>query len=257
VLRNVKRLVAVAAALLLPSMTLSATIAGDAACPAAIARADRLMLAVAAGMSSVSGRAALFERDAAGWRAVVDPFPVVFGRNGIGWSFDQADIAAASGESTTPRKVEGDGRTPAGVFEAGSAFGFGRLALSSYIEIGPDTVCVDDAGSALYNQVVTLPQVPDGLSHEKMSSVPQYRRGLIIKNGTDREARGGSCIFLHVWRGPDKGTAGCVAAAPPDVERAQTLFDGHRAAIAILPRSALGVLAGCGLPEQFEAMRRQ
>ena len=28
----------------------------------------------------------------------------------------------------------------------------------------------------------------------------------------------GSCIFLHVWRSPEKGTAGCTAMAEQDLQ---------------------------------------
>jgi D-alanyl-D-alanine dipeptidase len=249
-----RRLACFATALLLlaalPSLALSAN---EDACPSIVAGADRVMLAVAPTMSSVSGSARLFERNEDGWRATGDLFPIVFGRNGIGWSFDQAGLAASSGGPSTPRKAEGDGRTPAGVFQAGSPFGFGELELDSYIEIVPGTVCVDDLDSELYNQVFTLQRVPERLSHEKMSKVPLYRRGLIIKNATSRVAKGGSCIFLHVWRGPRQGTAGCVAAAQQDVERAQALFSGQSSAIVILPEVSLGALAGCGLPAGFDA----
>jgi D-alanyl-D-alanine dipeptidase len=251
-----RRFASLALALLLMALPSPALNASEDACPSIVAGADRLMLAVAGTMSSVSGRATLFERHEAGWRATSDPFPIVFGRKGIGWSFDQSDLAASSGGPSTPTKAEGDGRTPAGVFQAGRPFGFGKLRLDSYIEIIPETVCVDDLDSGLYNQVINLQQVPDGLRHEKMSKVPQYRRGLIINNQTSRQAQGGSCIFLHVWRGPGQGTAGCVAAAQPDVEKTQALFSGQPSAIAILPRVALDVLAGCGLPAGFDAASR-
>jgi L,D-peptidoglycan transpeptidase YkuD (ErfK/YbiS/YcfS/YnhG family) len=46
----------------------------------------------------------------------------------------------------------------------------------------------------------------------------QYRFGVVIEYNMNPVISGrGSAIFLHVWRGPDKPTAGCVALSEPDV----------------------------------------
>src|SRR5262249_50811297 len=142
----------------------------------------------------------------------------------------------------------GDGRTPAGIFSAGSPFGFADAPLRDYVTLTPGTICVDDLDSGFYNRVVRLSSVPDGLSHEKMWEVPLYRHGVVIENATSRQSRGGSCIFLHVWRAPGSPTSGCVAAAEGNVVRAQELFDAEDAAVAILPRVSLEAISGCGLP---------
>ena len=57
-----------------------------------------------------------------------------------------------------PAKHEGDGRSPAGVFPIGAAFGFEEekpewLRLP-YLPLNDATECVDDAGSSYYNAVV-------------------------------------------------------------------------------------------------------
>ena len=45
-----------------------------------------------------------------------------------------------------------------------------------------------------------------------MRSVEGYRWGLVVRhNAAPTVAGRGSCIFLHVWAGPGKGTAGCTA----------------------------------------------
>ena len=59
-----------------------------------------------------------------------------------------------------------------------------------------------------------------------------------------RQAQAGSCIFIHVWRSPTTGTAGCVAMPEPRVEALQDFAAGG-AVLAILPRGALDRLAGC------------
>lgn len=40
-----------------------------------------------------------------------------------------------------------------------------------------------------------------------MWRIPLYKRGLLVEYPTDREHRRGSCIFVHIWRGPEGATA--------------------------------------------------
>ena len=63
-----------------------------------------------------------------------------------------------------------------------------------------------------------------------------------------RDGSAGSCIFIHVWRSPTTGTAGCVAVPEPRVEALQDFAAGG-AVLAILPRGALDRLPGC-LPQE-------
>jgi hypothetical protein len=57
----------------------------------------------------------------------------------------------------------------------------------------------------------------------------------------------GSCIFIHVWRARDKGTAGCIAMPESRVTASQD-FAEHGGIIAILPESALTRFKEC-LPD--------
>ena len=75
-----------------------------------------------------------------------------------------------------------------------------------------------------------------------------YRRGLLVNYPTDAKRKAGSCIFIHVWRSSSTGTAGCVAVPEPRVEALQDFSEGG-AVLAILPRQALGRLAGC-IPQE-------
>jgi L,D-peptidoglycan transpeptidase YkuD (ErfK/YbiS/YcfS/YnhG family) len=71
-----------------------------------------------------------------------------------------------------------------------------------------------------------------------------YRRGLLVNYPTDAGKRAGSCIFIHVWRSPTTGTAGCVSMPEPRVEALQD-FAANGAVVAILPRAALDRMPGC------------
>jgi L,D-peptidoglycan transpeptidase YkuD (ErfK/YbiS/YcfS/YnhG family) len=45
-----------------------------------------------------------------------------------------------------------------------------------------------------------------------MRQVPQYNVGVIVGYNAAPPVKGrGSCIFLHIWAGPDSHTAGCTA----------------------------------------------
>jgi L,D-peptidoglycan transpeptidase YkuD (ErfK/YbiS/YcfS/YnhG family) len=185
----------------------------------------------------------LFERDAPGaaWRAAAPPEPVVLGRAGLAWSHFYRSLARP-GE---PVKVEGDKRAPAGVYAIGRTFGTLASARPDHLHVTDDTICIHDPSHPAYNTIASRARTGSRVPAENMSrALPMYRRGLLVEYPTDRKARAGSCIFIHVWRSPATGTAGCVAMPEARVEALQDFAEGG-AAIAILPRAALGRLAGC------------
>ena len=68
--------------------------------------------------------------------------------------------------------------------------------------------------TAHYNTLVDRASVPrvDWNSAEHMREVRQYELGVIVGYNAGPPATGrGSCIFLHVWTGPQSHTAGCTA----------------------------------------------
>lgn len=219
--------------------------AEETECPAVLTQATRLLVVTTDGMTSIKARLQFYKRHDgnAPWNADGKAAPAVVGKSGLGWGFDQN---APSGESV---KREGDKKTPAGIFGAGIAFGSDAKGVTDYMPITSQTVCVDDAASPLYNTITTFDHISSGTSHERMSTIPLYKQGLVITTGTSREARGGSCVFLHIWRGPGRPTVGCVAAAEPVVKRLQRFFDGEVGAIAIVPSKMRARYEACGLPQ--------
>ncbi len=220
--------------------------ANETACPAVLKEATRLFLAVAPKMSSPAGHGQLFTREEAGgaWAPAGKRMALTFGRRGLAWAFDHTAFAT-KGE---PVKREGDKRTSAGIFAAGQPFGFGAEKLANYLRLSTGDVCIDDVRSKHYNRVVRQSMMGKGMSHEKMWRIKLYKSGMVVQTPTSRTKRGGSCIFLHVWRAPGKPTIGCVAASWANIRRVQQFFDGEQAAIAFLPKEAAGRFAKCGLP---------
>jgi D-alanyl-D-alanine dipeptidase len=231
------------AALALAAWPLGATPALAQSCPAPLAEARRLVLVTAATMNATPATVQLFERPAPGasWRALGPPEPALIGRAGMGWSHFFRKLARP-GE---PIKVEGDKRAPAGIFAIGRSFGTLASARPDYLHVTDDTVCVHDLSSSAYNTITSRAAIGPKVGVENMSRMlPMYRRGIVVDYPTDAAARAGSCIFIHVWKSPKTGTAGCVALPQPRVEALQD-FAQDGAAVAILPRGALDRFGGC------------
>jgi L,D-peptidoglycan transpeptidase YkuD (ErfK/YbiS/YcfS/YnhG family) len=211
-------------------------------CPAPLAEARRLVLVTAKSMNDMHATMQLYERAAPvePWRTAGPAEPVVLGRAGMGWSHFFRRYAKA-GEIM---KVEGDKRAPAGVYPIGRSFGTVPSPRRGHLQVTDDTVCVYEPSSPRYN-TITSRRLAGPVKVENMSkALPMYRRGLVVDYPTDGRTRAGSCIFIHVWRSPTTGTAGCVAMPEPRIEALQN-FVADGAVIAILPEPALGRFGEC------------
>ncbi|MEI8153122.1 MAG: hypothetical protein WCG92_16185 [Hyphomicrobiales bacterium] len=212
-------------------------------CPAPLAGAKRLVLVTASTMNEVTATMRLYERasSAESWRALGAAEPAMIGRGGMGWSQSFTRFARR-GE---PLKVEGDKRAPAGIYPIGRSFGIVASSRPNYLRVTPDTICVHDPSSPAYNTIASRSRLGPAVGAENMSrALPMYRRGLQVDYPTDARRKAGSCIFIHVWRSPTTGTAGCVAVPEPRVEALQE-FSAGGAVLAIVPRGAVERFGGC------------
>jgi D-alanyl-D-alanine dipeptidase len=194
--------------------------------PAAASARDemqQLVVVTTPAWDSISGTMRRFTRmrPSMAWRAAGPPVRVVVGGTGLAWGADT--LGRFGGD---PRKREGDGRAPAGMFPLDTVFGFAPASAVSWVrlpyrELRDGTECVDDSASAHYNTVVDRGVVPavDWTSAEHMRRIDQYRLGVIVGYNASPIRRGrGSCIFLHIWAGPTTPTAGCTAFPAAEVE---------------------------------------
>ena len=172
------------------------------------------------------------------WLAVGDSIQVVVGRTGLAWGIG-VRVAPEPGE---PHKREGDGKSPAGEFQLGAAFGYAppdSAALRiAYIQAGPTLQCVDDPASDHYNELRFRPAdgPPPWASAEDMRrSDEAYRWGVVVEHnsGWQRVAGGGSCIFLHVWSGPTSHTVGCTAMDAGRLVEVMRWLDAVRAPVLV------------------------
>ena len=227
-----------------------------------LARSRQLILVTTRDWDALQGTLQRFKRknSKSAWRPVGAAIPVVVGRNGLGWG---AGLNAQTGDG--PSKKEGDGKSPAGVFRLGPAFGYAPASRASWLRVpytplAEDTECVDDVNSRHYNLIARRGGAGevDWKSSERMREVAGYRWGVVVAhNAGPRVAGRGSCIFLHIWAGPDKGTAGCTAMGQPDLEELLRWLDAReRPVLAQLPEGEYARLrAAWKLPARPRASR--
>jgi D-alanyl-D-alanine dipeptidase len=179
-----------------------------------VQQARHLLVVTTPDWNSVDGTLTRYSRFNDKWKQVGDPIPVVVGKNGLAWD---PQLANGDGDQFPgPVKHEGDGRAPAGIFKLGDSFGFvgSPSDIQNYLPLTPTTECVDDVNSKHYAQIVDRSSIKDvdWSSSEKMRAIDLYRWGVVVRYNMSPSVPGnGSCIFLHIWRGPGQGTAGCTA----------------------------------------------
>ena len=113
-------------------------------------------------------------------------------------------------------KVEGDGKTPTGIFYLGPVFSYPGHKISTkmkYWEAGENDYWIDDKKSNQYNRWVTSDVNPaPNVSCEPMKRTDdKYKYGVAIQYNMDQIKGKGSVIVVHVLIKPGLETAGCIA----------------------------------------------
>jgi L,D-peptidoglycan transpeptidase YkuD (ErfK/YbiS/YcfS/YnhG family) len=181
------------------------------------ATSTQLLLVRSLAWWASTGTLQRFERGAGGdWKTVGEPIPVDLGRNGMGWGRGLHQPLGRGG----PVKREGDRRSPAGVYRLDTAFGAAETLPAGahgfpYLQTRSTTYCVEDARSAHYNQLIDSTKVAPS-AWEQWSEMARpdglFKWGVVVEQNSPEPQKGaGSCVFLHIWRGPSRPTAGCTA----------------------------------------------
>jgi len=180
--------------------------------------AQQLVVVISPSWQATTAHLHTFVREDNHWQAHNMAFEVAIGRNGSAWG-----VGLHPPQNTDERhKCEGDGRSPAGIFAIGSAFGYAPNIKSAwpYRHMQAGHYCMDVLGSPLYNQIVDSAEV----GAEAITGSTEPMRLDLHKQGDERNALGfviahnpynilgkGSCIFAHLWQYPGQSTAGCTA----------------------------------------------
>lgn len=170
------------------------------------ANVDQLLVAIAE--QSGNTQVSLFALEKAGnnWNVKIGPLAAGIGRNGF----------AALGE-----KMEGDGKSPSGVFRLGQLFTYADTLNTKmpYTISTNEDKWIDDPESDDYNKLVRGETNAKSFEKLKLKS-DYYKYCLVIEYNTDPVVKGkGSAIFLHLREKADETTAGCVAVSEKDMEQ--------------------------------------
>jgi len=207
-----------------------------------------MVVVTTADWNATQGTLRAFERSQRGWSKVGDDVPVVIGRAGAAWGL------GLHPQQPGPLKQEGDGRSPAGVFAIGTAFGYAPSESTPmpYAALDAGDYCIDVSGSPLYNRIVNVRDVGQdavAASTEPMrrdlhaGGDPAYKLGFVIEHNARGSAGAGSCIFAHLWKSSESSTAGCTAMAERSLRTlVRWLQPRSHPLFVLLPRAEYGRL---------------
>jgi L,D-peptidoglycan transpeptidase YkuD (ErfK/YbiS/YcfS/YnhG family) len=219
------------------------------------AQSRQMLLSVSAGWDHTRATLQAYERPANGapWAPVGAPIEASLGRAGLAWGRGLHPNGLPG-----PEKREGDGKSPAGVFDLRLVTGYAKAAPSGtrmpYRESTATLRCVDDARSVHYNRLADeATEKKDWSSAEDMRRKDHLYRLVVWVGHNDAPVvpGGGSCIFLHLRSGPDATTSGCTAFEPEPMERLLRWLDpASRPVLVQLPEAVHRARAAeWGLPE--------
>lgn len=163
-----------------------------------------------------------FARDGREWREVGAPVPARIGARGVAWGVGLHPAQPGL------QKVEGDLRSPAGVFRLGDAYrddSVPEVEASWPVRfVGPRDLWVEDPTSPHYNEHILVPGDRPLLPWEQSARMALRDPYLALKvfvahNPPPSIPGAGSAIFLHSGA-PDgsAATAGCTAIARSELE---------------------------------------
>ncbi len=138
------------------------------------------------------------------WKVVLGPFDCNIGRNGLG------------------KLKEGDGKSPAGVYPIGTAFGQGGPPEGSawpWRETDKDDYWVEDPNSIYYNQYANINDVEKDWNAAENLFIDPYKMAIEVEYNPENEKRLGSAIFMHIWLGEDVATGGCTSMSADSISQ--------------------------------------
>lgn len=204
----------------------------------------QIVLVVADDMNKSTGKLQRFERTAEYYQKKGNPEKVNLGRNGLGWGPGEKIIRHSPSE---PKKYEGDGRSPAGVFQLQQIFGYVNHlpAAMPYRQMKREHICVDDPESAYYNMIVPVKKDLHIKSFEWMRRDDTlYALGVTVGYNLQRIPNRGSCIFLHNEKAPGSATSGCTSMSTKNLKTIiRWLNPGKQPLLVQIPREECSQVA--------------
>lgn len=195
--------------------------------------------------NKIEGKMSVYEYRGNRWIPVFTEVPIVTGRSGMAWGKGLHKAELNKGKL----KKEGDGNSPAGIFHLSGLFGYEDInSEMNSLKVDNRTFCVDDSKSEYYNQIVKSDTVKkDWNSAETMRMKSDvYKFGIFVDyNVKPAIPNMGSCIFMHIWSGSNKPTAGCTAMKESDILKLIDFLDKKKNPILVqVPQSEYSKLKG-------------
>jgi L,D-peptidoglycan transpeptidase YkuD (ErfK/YbiS/YcfS/YnhG family) len=141
---------------------------------------------------------------------------VALEKKGKNWVVKQIPIEAGIGQNgfaLPNQKVEGDGKSPTGIFRLGKVFSYEKQfhTLLEHQQTTKEDKWIDDVNSPDYNKHIT--GATDAKSYENLLlNTDVYKYCMVIEYNTNPVVKGkGSAIFFHLALKPSSFTSGCVA----------------------------------------------
>ena len=208
-----------------------------------IEKSRQCLLVVTESWTATKAMMVRFDRDSINdeWRRHPSVTKVVVGKAGLAWG-ERSGVLVGGRIFPERIKFEGDYRAPAGAFPLHTVFGYAPTAdiKMPYQPLSPAILGIDDPQSRYYNQLVDTSKInePDWRSFEVMRRRDDlYKWGVFVDYNVPPKRGLGSCIFMHVWRGPDQPTVGCTAMSEKDLVKIIRWLDPAKNPLLIqLPR---------------------
>jgi len=207
------------------------------------AGSSQFVLGISEGWNSSNVTLSYFEKKGGSWQKVGGEWKGRLGSSGLVWG---------RGLHPNPHgarlKREGDGRSPAGVFDIGGVWGAHKSVKKHpktfYHQVTPRDLWVEDGSSKYYNQFLTLDHEPtsewEKKAQMKQDDYPHSLKMFISHNAFPNVVpNGGSSIFFHIWRREGAAaTAGCTTMVEEKLRwLIATVDPGRRPIYVLLPRS--------------------
>lgn len=208
--------------------------------PVAWSVSRQMIVVTTNGWNVDHGSLRTYVREGARWKAEGTAADVTIGKAGSAWG-----VGLSPPQADGPQKHEGDGRSPAGVFRIGKAFGYAESNPTAmpYVGLTASDYCVDVDGSPYYNQLVDEkrvgPRAVAGATEAMRRDLHfdgdrAYRIGFVIEHNAEGRKGAGSCIFAHLWKSPTSPTAGCTAMTEATMQHLLAWLDPEKKPVFVL-----------------------
>ncbi len=176
---------------------------------------DQLLVAINDNDSSNKAIVVALEKVNKKWKIKLGPVQASIGRTGF----------ALPGE-----KMEGDGKSPTGIFDLGQLYTYESSVNTSlpYIQTNSEDKWIDDPNHENYNSHIRGNTTAKSFEHLKLSSI-DYKYCMVIEYNTHPVVKGkGSAIFFHLATPNYDPTAGCVAIKESDMDQILLWLDPNK-----------------------------